>query len=69
MTRIVSGKDFCIKTFVMPLKKARGKSSKSIQKAVTKNYIILNKENSNRDKPRSQKQIGYLAYKAAKGKL
>lgn len=53
----------------MPLKKARGKSEKSIQKAVSKNYIILNKENANRDKPRSQKQIGYLAHRAAKGKL
>ena len=54
----------------MPLKKARGKGEKAIQKAVSANIQELTR--ANREKPagkkRSEKQIAAIAYSAARKK-
>jgi len=54
----------------MPLKKAKGKGEKAVQKAVSANIQELTR--ANREKPtgkkRSEKQIAAIAYSAARKK-
>lgn len=49
----------------MPLKKARGKSEKAMQKAIANNMTVL----YNDDTDRSRQQIQYIAINAANGNI